>query len=115
MFRLRPGLALAVVCAFVMLGSLSVRADAGSGVISSTLAVLSPVKLGGTDVKPGTYTINADDSKVTLVANGKTIATANVQWKDAPQKSKSTNLISESGAIKEIHFNGKTRYVEIAN
>jgi hypothetical protein len=115
MLRLRVGLMLAVVCAVTILASSGVRADAGSSVISSTLAVLSPVKLGDTDVKPGTYTINADDSKVTLIANGKTVATANVQWKDTSQKSKSTNLVSESGAIKEIHFNGKTRYVEIAN
>jgi|SRR5580698_8057758 hypothetical protein len=115
MLRLRVCLALVLAAAFTMLVSSGVRADAGSGVISSTLAVLSPVKLGGMDVKPGTYTINADDSKVTLIANGKTVATASVQWKDTPQKSKSTNLVAESGAIKEIHFNGKTRYIEIAN
>ena len=115
MLRLRVGLVLVVASAVVMLASSGTRADAGSNVISSTLAVLSPVTLGGTAVKPGTYTVSADDSKITLVSNGKTVATANVQWKDAPQKSKSTNLVSESGAIKEIHFNGKTRYVEIAN
>jgi hypothetical protein len=115
MLRLRVGLALVVASAIVMLASSGARADAGSSVISSTLAVLRPVTLGGTTVKPGTYTVSADDTKITLVANGKTVATANVQWKDTPQKSKSTNLVSESGAIKEVHFNGKTRYVEIAN
>jgi hypothetical protein len=115
MLRFRVGLALAFAAAFVMLSSLGVRAYPGSNVISSTLTVLSPVTLGGTAVKPGTYTVSADDTKVTLAAHGKTVATANVQWKDTPQKSKSTSVLAESGAIKEIHFNGKTRYVEIAN
>ena len=89
--------------------------DAGANsVVSITLDVITPVRLGGTSVKPGTYTVKADDSKVTLLMNGKQVAQASVQWKDAQQKSKSTSLLAESGSVKEIHFSGKTRYIQIA-
>jgi hypothetical protein len=89
--------------------------DAGAnGVVSTTIEVITPVQLGGTSVQPGTYTVKADDSKVTLLMNGKQVAQASVQWKDAQQKSKSTSLLAESGTVKEIHFGGKTRYVEVA-
>jgi hypothetical protein len=103
--------------AITLFASTAARArDAGaSDAVSTTLNVLQPLTIGGTTVKPGTYTVNADSVKVTFVSHGKTIAQANVQWRDSDQKSKSTNLLAQDGAIKEIHFSGKTRYVEIAN
>lgn len=84
------------------------------GDVSSTLDVLTPVTVGGKSLAPGTYTVKANDTKVIFVMRGKTVAEASVQWKDAPQKSPSTSLLADQGAVKEIHFSGKTRYVTIA-
>lgn len=117
MWRSRISFLFIVLAAITLFASTAVRAnDAGAGdTVSTTLNVLQPLTIGGTTIKPGTYTVNADSSKVTLVSHGRTIAQANVQWKDSDQKSKSTSLLAQDGAIKEIHFSGKSRYVEIAN
>jgi hypothetical protein len=117
MFRSTFSYLFVAIAALVMVAS-SANArphDAGANnVVSTTLEIITLVQLGGTSVKPGTYTVKADDSKVTLLMNGKQVAQAAVQWKDTQQKSKSTSLLAESGSIKEIHFSGKTRYVKIA-
>ena len=117
MVRLRWGISLGLAVAIVLFTSAVVRAnDAGdNGTISATLDVLTPVTIAGTTLKPGTYTVKAEDTKVTLSRNGKAVAQASVQWKDTPDKSKSTNVLADNGTIKEIHFSGKTRYVEITN
>lgn len=97
--------------------SVAVQArDAGNkSHISSTLDVLTPVTVAGTSIAPGTYTVRADGTKVTFVKNGKTVAQANVEWKDSAQKAQSTSLLADQGSVKEIHFSGKTRYASIAN
>ena len=81
--------------------------------ITTTLNVLDPLTIGGQTVQPGTYTVKATDSNVTLMKSGKTVAQAPVEWKDEKNKSKSSNLLADSGAVKEIHFSGQTRYVVV--
>lgn len=117
MLRSRLNYLLVVAAALVLMASTAVRAkDAGTNAtLSSTISVLTPVTVGGTSVKPGTYVVKANGAKVTFLMNGKTVAQANMQWKDSDQKAKATNMLAEEGAVKEIHFSGKTRYVEIAN
>jgi hypothetical protein len=119
MFRSKINYLLVVLIATVCVSSTVVFAknrDAGTtDSISSTLDVLTPVTVGGTSVQPGMYTVKADGSTVTFMMNGKEVAHASVQWKDSAQKAKSTNMLADSGAVKEIHFGGKTRYIEIAN
>jgi hypothetical protein len=80
---------------------------------TATLEVLSPATLGGKDIKPGTYTFQADDSTVTISRNGKMVAQAPVQWKDETNKPSDSNIVVENNAIKEIHFGGKMKYVEV--
>jgi hypothetical protein len=109
----RPFSIVAVVLILLAsIGALTTTASAKAG-ISATLDLLNPVTLGGTPIKPGTYTVSADDTKVTILKNGKAVAQANVQWKDTDQKAATTNIFVEGGAIKEIHFGGKTRYAII--
>jgi hypothetical protein len=117
MLRSRLNYLLVVVAALFLMASTAVRAkDAGpNAILSSTVSVLTPVTVGGTSVKPGTYIVKAEGTKVTFLMNGKTIAQANVQWKDSDKKAKATNMLAQEGAVKEIHFSGKTRYVEIAD
>lgn len=70
--------------------------------------------LAGAELKPGSYTVSADESKVTLSRDGKVVATAAVQWKDAPNKARYSAIVTDGSQIREIHFNGKTKYAEIS-
>ena len=81
---------------------------------SATLDISVPVSLAGKQLKPGTYNITADDARVTLAQNGKVVAEAPVQWKDEPSKARYSKIVTVGDHLKEIHFGGKMRYVEIA-
>ena len=75
--------------------------------------ILSTLTLAGKQLKPGTYRVTADDAKVTIERNGKVVAEAPVQWKDESAKAQSTAVVVSDNQIKEIHFGGKMKYVEI--
>ena len=117
MFRFTSRVSILFLALVVILAASSVvqARDAGNkGDISSTLDVLTPVTLAGTSIEPGTYTVKADGSKITFVKDGKTVAQANVEWKDSGQKAQSTSLLADQGSVKEIHFSGKTRYASVS-
>ena len=76
--------------------------------------ILSTLTLAGKQLKPGTYRVTADDAKVTIEMNGKVVAEAPVTWKDETSKPRNSNVVSTDDQIKEIHFNGKMRYVSIS-
>jgi len=84
--------------------------------VSATMDLLNPATLGGKQLKPGTYEVKADESKLTILKDGKTVAEAPVQWKDESGKSQYSAIITdgEGKAIKEVHFNGKTRFAEVS-
>jgi hypothetical protein len=84
--------------------------------VSVTMDLVNNATIGGKQLKPGTYDVKADDAKVTLSVNGKVVAEAPVQWKDEKNKAKYSAIITDGDAnqVKEVHFNGKTRYVELS-
>jgi hypothetical protein len=81
---------------------------------NATMNILSQVSLAGKQLKPGTYSVSAGDSKVTVAKDGKVIAKALVRWKDETSKARYSNIVIVGDQVKEIHFGGKMRYVEIA-
>jgi len=81
---------------------------------TATLDLISAASLAGKQLKPGTYRIAADDSKVTFEVDGKVVAEAAVQWKDESSKPAYSKIVADNDQIKEIHFSGKMRYVEIS-
>jgi hypothetical protein len=95
------------------LAARDVRAD-NSKSTKATMDILHEVSLAGKQLQPGTYTVSANDSKVTLAKEGKVVAEAAVQWKDETSKAKYSDIVIVAGQVKEIHFDGKMRYVEIA-
>jgi hypothetical protein len=80
---------------------------------TTTVDLLRPLTLGGQQLKPGTYSVSADDSTVTLQMNGKMIVQAPVQWKDEANKAEYSRVVAVDGAVKEIHFSGKMKYITI--
>ena len=118
MLHRRTSLALTILAGLILAIPLAAHAFAPAknpNTITATMEVFNPVSLAGKQLKPGTYVITADESKVTLVLNGKVIAEAPAQWKDSAAKARSSTIMASDGKIKEIHFAGKTRYVEIAD
>jgi hypothetical protein len=78
-------------------------------IVKTDLRLLSPATLGGTDLKAGEYSVTADDTH----AGGKVMAEASIQWKDESAKRQDTAVVVDGNQIKEIHFAGKMKYVEI--
>jgi hypothetical protein len=82
-------------------------------IVKTELRLLSPATLGGTELKAGEYSVTADDAHARFLKNGKVIAEVAVQWKDESAKPQANAVVVESNQIKEIHFGGKMKYVEI--
>ncbi|MFY9691028.1 MAG: hypothetical protein WA369_08365 [Candidatus Acidiferrales bacterium] len=80
---------------------------------TATMDIISAETLGGKQIAPGTYTFKIDDSTVTVMQHGKMIAEAPVQWKDETRKPNMTNIVTQNDQIKEIHFGGKMKYVQV--
>jgi hypothetical protein len=103
-----------ILIALALAMPLAARAVAnGSKPLSATMDILSAASLGGKQLKPGTYTVTADDTKVTVSQNGKMVAEAPVQWKDETSKARYSNIVTVGDQVTEIHFGGKMRYVTV--
>jgi hypothetical protein len=82
--------------------------------IKTNVDLLNSASLAGKELKPGTYSISADSSKLTISAHGKLVAEAAIQWKDEGGKASHSTVVTDAGQLKEIHFSGKTQYIVIA-
>ncbi|HXZ11530.1 MAG TPA: hypothetical protein VEG64_03975 [Candidatus Sulfotelmatobacter sp.] len=108
------GLAVLVVLALAV--PAMARHDAANDAkqVSTRMDLLSPATLSGKALQPASYTVSADESKVTISLNGKIVAEAPVQWKDEAGKARYSAFVTDNNQIREIHFSGKTRYIEVA-
>lgn len=102
-----------IALAFAMPFAARVASANSKATTSATMDILTAVSLNGKQLKPGTYTVSADDSKVTVAKDGKIVAEAPVQWKDENSKPHYSNIITTGDQVTEIHFGGKMRYVAI--
>lgn len=74
----------------------------------------SSATLAGKDLKPGTYQVSADESKMTISRDGKVVAEVPIEWKDGQGKAAYTSVVTESSQITEVHFGGKAKYISVA-
>jgi len=104
-----------ILVALVLAMPLAARATAGNNSkgTSATMDILMSVTLSGKQIQPGTYTVTADDSTVTIAQGKKVLAQAPVQWKDETSKSKNSNIVTADNKITEIHFGGKMKYAAV--
>jgi hypothetical protein len=88
----------------------------------AALALVIPASARENGAKNSKSTVNATMNLVNPATiagrqlNGKVVAQAPVQWKGEMSKSKYSSIVTDGDAnqVKEIHFNGKTRYVELS-
>ncbi len=108
-------LAIPILVALLVAMPLAAR-DTGKNDKATTgeVDILTTVTLAGKQLKPGSYRVTADDSKVTVSLGGKVVAEAPVEWKDETTKPRYSNIVTTDDQVKEIHFNGKMRYVAIS-
>jgi len=103
-----------IIVALLVAMPLAARDAAKNGkTTTAEVEIINAVTLAGKQLKPGTYRVTADDSKVTLAMNGKVVAEAPAEWKDETIKPIYSNIVTTGDQVKEIHFNGKMRYVAI--
>lgn len=107
---------LTVLVALALAIPAAARHDAANDAkqVSTRMDLLNPATLSGKALQPGSYAVTADESKVTLSLNGKIVAEAPVQWKDEAGKARYSAFVTDGSQIREIHFSGKTRYIEVA-
>ncbi|HEY0701968.1 MAG TPA: hypothetical protein VGD60_04295 [Candidatus Acidoferrales bacterium] len=105
-----------LVAALVMVLSIGLQTlsakDSKAGT-SSMVTVQNATSLAGQEIKPGDYMVSVTESQVTISKNGKMVAQAPVQWKDETAKPRYTSIVTDGNKIKEIHFGGKNKYVEV--
>lgn len=112
----RMSFVFAVLAAIALALPITARSDntgQPKAIVSMSMDLGNSATLGGTELKPGSYSVKADSVKVTLSRGGKAVAEAPVQWKDEAGKASYSSIVTESKQIKEIHFFGKSKYVEI--
>lgn len=80
-----------------------------------TVALANDATIGGKELKAGEYDVKATPSSLQLLHNGKLVAESPVEWKDEQSKPRNSSVVTENGAVKEIHFAGKDRYVELGS
>jgi hypothetical protein len=117
MSRRQCSLVFTALAALLLLVPIAARSDSAKiskPLAKATMDLFNPATLSGTQLKAGTYLVSADDSKVTLSRDGKVVAEARVQWKDAPEKSDYSAIVVDSGTITEFRFGGKARYIAVA-
>jgi hypothetical protein len=114
MARHGRNLLLPILVALLFALPVAARDGAKNGNATTTqVDVLSTITLAGKQLKPGTYEVKADDTKVTLSLNRKVVAEAPVEWKDETTKPRDSQIVTTDGQVKEIHFSGKMHYVAI--
>ena len=113
----RRGVTLALPLLLALAAIVPIAARAGSAStgnsINASMSLLMARTLAGKNLKPGSYAVSVDDTKVTFKQDGKMVAEASIQWKDGTEKSNTDMIISQGDQIREIHFRGKTRYAAV--
>lgn len=81
--------------------------------ISVTMDVPAATSLGGKPLKPGTYKVIVDGSTVTMKSGNKVAAEAPATWKQGSSKPQYSSIVTDAKGIEEIHFEGKTDYIQV--
>jgi len=73
-----------------------------------TLVLSSNATIGSTQLKPASYELAADDTKMELniLQKGKIIATVQGEWVKIPQKAQSPGVDSDRDKITQVRFSG---------
>jgi len=79
--------------------------------------VSQPTTVGNTQIKPGTYMVEAREKQNTLdiLRDGKVVAQLPCHWIQLPQKAQESEVETDNNQIVEVDFSGKTAAVRSGN
>jgi len=108
--RIRRIQALAVLATFLL--ALPVLA---AGTNSANYSPNVPVTIGQTQLKPGTYSLEAADgqNELRILQRGKVIGTAACHWVKLPAKAHDSKVDTDSGRVTQVSFRGNDQAVQI--
>ncbi len=114
----RMNFVMTILAALALAIPIAARADDSKAVkpVSHVAVDLhSSATLAGKDLKPGTYQVSADETKMTISRDGKVVAEAPIEWKDGQSKASYTSVVLDSNQIAEVHFGGKAKYISVTS
>jgi hypothetical protein len=115
----RSGKNIVVAFAALLLAlPLAARSHAPKGsksTVRASVELTQDATLAGKQLKAGTYQVRANESTLTLLQKGKVVAETPIEWKPEGKGSSSSEVMIDSGSVKEIHFMGKDRYAQITS
>lgn len=76
---------------------------------------LQTVTVGNTEVKPGDYTIRAQESgkMLEVLHDGKVVAQTPCHWVQLPKKAENTEVSTNDNKVTQIQFAGRTEALQI--
>lgn len=106
---LKKCLAVAAVLLFAAVVWASTRTDTAKYDVTQT------VKIGSTQLNPGSYTLKANESQdqLRVVQDGKTVATVPCHWVKLNHKANNSEILSSQNRVTRVEFRGRQEAVRI--
>jgi hypothetical protein len=103
--RIFPALAVAFLALPAFAGSTN----------SANFTASSPITVGTTQLKAGTYTFQVADggNEVEILQKGKVVGKAACHWVKLPAKAAAAEVDTDSGKVTEVSFRGNEQAVQI--
>lgn len=94
---------------FAMVVWASTRTD------STRYDVTQPTRIGHTELKPGRYTLKANESKdqLRVIHNGKVVATVPCHWVKLSKKANYSEIMSNKDHVTQVEFQGREEAVSV--
>ncbi len=85
------------------------------GTKTAPFSIHEATTIGQTQLKPGDYTLQAVDgqNEVNVLQHGKVIGKASCHWIQLPAKSQTSEVLTDSGKVTQVNFEGDLQAVQI--
>lgn len=82
---------------------------------STSFDVAQVTTVGNTQLQPGHYTLEANESEsqLNVLKNGKVIATVPCHWVQLQKKANYSEVLSNNNQVNEVRFEGRTQAAQV--
>jgi hypothetical protein len=107
--HLKQLISVVAIFVFAMVVWASTRTDSTSYNLTRTM------KIGQTQLKPGNYTLKANEStdKLRVIHQGKLVATVPVHWVKLQRKASNSEIFSNKGHVTRVEFQGRKEAISV--
>jgi hypothetical protein len=94
----------------VLLAVVAIAVPAFAKPTTTLITIAKTAKIGQANLQAGEYKLMIDGNKATVQKGKTVVAESEGRWEDRDSKaSYDTLLLDDSGRVKEVRFNGKTK------